>query len=347
MWNLRVRKTAPVAADGNTPPVVSPREEVRPNDRPIIIRESMIGKLCTGLFCSSVVAIVMNFANLKWLVIHLFAFCLSLFGKDDYIVKPTDALKQTAEELKGKLKGEVGKLPVSLGAKTPEQLKFEAEQKEAERKRRDASETETLLARAGLIAFPCDKSWPLERLRVEVTAAEKRCKEESERQRLIERATKLGLVVDKSDNAQSIKARVDEAEEKAAEELKKKPLLQRADKIGFVVNPTLDYRALRHEVEEAEKDVAADAEYQAKHRQWEEECSQWRKNRSYGKYGLCNNPRCRNVLEMKGSMYVNECSNCGSISRGDVARTLYYGIYPPKEPEKPKRNASLLWKVFH
>ena len=111
--------------------------------QPIIIKDGLLGKLGMGLFCSTIVAIVMNFAGLKWLVVHVFALFLSLFGRDVYDVKPKEAVKAAARDAIGHYKGEARKavspatLPVALpgiGQKSPEQLRFEADQKEAERK---------------------------------------------------------------------------------------------------------------------------------------------------------------------------------------------------------------------
>ena len=208
-------------------------------DRPR--RESWLGRLGIGLVCSSIIAIIMNFAGLKWLVLYLFAGVLALFG---WHVKPperdTVVLKDKLDQLKGgaSLHPGLGKDAVTL---TVENTRLEREKLKSERDRREAEEK----------------------------AEHERKKDKEEREKLAVKARAIGLDFEPGWSTVQLRAEVEQAEVRAEEEARKKPYYARADKIGLVVDPTLDAKALKQQVEEAEKEVAADADYQAKYRAWE------------------------------------------------------------------------------
>ena len=286
-------------------------------ERAIIIKDGLGSKIFWGVFSSGIVAIIMNFIGLKWFLIHVIALVLSLFGKDSYIIKPTDAVKAAATETFEKAKGEarrsapVGLPPVmpvpGFGHKTPEQLKIEAEQKEAERQRKQREETATLQARAAVVKFEIDKEWTLERLRLEVPKAEER---------------------------------VEEAE-------KKKPWLQRADKIGLEVDPGWDSKALRKQVEDAEEDLANDAKYQAEHRAWERAMEEYKHQLAHGVNARCTNPRCRRPMRISPSSAKRtlQCKACLTQFGGSRAMALWTPPPPPKEPVPPGKK-SFLARIF-
>lgn len=293
------------------------REPERERERPIIIREGFVQKIFWGVLCSGIVAVIMNFVGLKWLFVHVIALFLSLFGRDSYVVKPTDAVQATATDTLDVLKDKAQKaahpvavapsLPIpGLAPKTPEQLKIEQEQKEAERLRREKSERETLLARAAVVKFEIDKDWTLERLRVEVPHAEER---------------------------------VEEAE-------KKKPLLQRADKIGLEVDLSWDSKALRKQVEDAEEDVAKDAAYQAERREWERAMEQYKYQLAHGPNARC--PRCKKPLRVSpgAAKRTLQCKACLTSFGGSRAMALWKPPPPPKEPTPPGRKSSFLRRLF-
>ena len=225
--------------------------------------------------------------------------------------------RQPRRDAIGHYKGEARKavspatLPVALpgiGQKSPEQLRFEADQKEAERKRREESERKTLLARADVVGLEYEDDWPLEKLRIEVRRAE------------------------------------DEAEEAA----RKKPLLARADKIGLQVDPTVDSKALKHQVEEGEKEAAADADYQARLRQYERDLDAWKHRVATGPNARCPNPKCRYAMHISDGRLNTKgvCPRCGAFFPCRAARANFTPPPPPREPLPPKKNPGLLKRVF-
>ena len=179
--------------------------------------------------------------------------------------------------------------------------------READRLRREQSEIKSWLARAAVVKFDCDKDWPLEKLRVEVPLAEHR----------------------------------------AAEEVKKKPLYERADKIGLKVDPTVDSKTLRQQVEEAEKELAADADYQAKLREWERAMEEYNDKLEHGPNARC--PRCRWATHFGKSRIKTQfvCPKCTGIFTVRQAMAFWTPPPPPRKPTPPRKNPGFLWRVFH
>ena len=213
--------------------------------------DRLSGRIIIGLLCSSIVFVAFNFGGVKTAVRYLASAVIHL-GGDPLTDKGgiIDKLEHKIDEVKKPHLplAQPGMVPLpAFGHKSPEQLKLEAELKEAERQRRVASEITSLLARASVVKLDCDKDWPLEKLRVEVPLAEHR----------------------------------------AAEEVKKKPILERADKIGLKPDPSLDAKTLRQQVEDAEKELAADADYQAQLREWERAMAAYERRLANGPNARC------------------------------------------------------------
>lgn len=180
-------------------------------------RERLLGRLGMGLFCSSVVAVVMNFAGLKWIIIHVFALFLSLFGGDAYEVHPKEAVKELAkgkldhirEEAK-KVVASAGDTPLTeavdrvnpvnravtkigepvrqagaaitegahkVGEKVKDTVDDVAEALDARRQRHEAEEKDKLLVQARVLGLSPLPGWSLATLRTEVTLAEKQARE--------------------------------------------------------------------------------------------------------------------------------------------------------------------------
>jgi hypothetical protein len=271
--------------------------------QPIVIKDGLLGKLGMGLFCSTIVAIVMNFAGLKWLVVHIFALFLSLFGKDAYVVKPAEAVKEAARDAMDHIK-EKAKKSVAPGVPIPVagiNVKTK-EEREADRIRKEESERNELRARADLLKLKYQEGWTLEKLRVEVQQADHEARE---------------------------------AARKAEEEEKKKPLLARADKIGLLVDKTVDYKVLKEQVEKGEKEYAADAKLQADIRQYEENLKVRDYLLKHGPNCRCPNPKCRYQFrsERKNGQFI--CPKCRGLFNITQAKA---NMPPPPMPVYPKRD---------
>ena len=273
--------------------------------------DRLSGRIIIGLFCSSIVFVVFNFGGVKTAVRYLASAVIHLGGDPltdkggiiDKLEHKIEAVKKPPLPL-----APPGMVPLpGIGRKSPEQLQFEADQKEAERKRREASEIKSLLARAGVVKLACYPDWPLETLRVEVPLAEHR----------------------------------------AAEEVRKKPLLERADKIGLTPDPSLDARTLKQQVEDAEKELAADADYQAQLREWERAMAAYERKLADGTNARCPNPGCRNPMRIVNTKGKGQCKRCLAMFPRTQAIALYKPPPPPKKPLPPKKNPGLLWRLFH
>jgi hypothetical protein len=279
--------------------------------QPIIIKDSLLGKIGMGLFCASVVAIIMNFAGLKWLVVHVFALFLSLFGRDVYDVKPTEAVKAAAHDTIDHYKGEARKAagPVllpAIGHATPEEIKAKAEAKEAERKRQEESDIKKFHARAAAVGLKYGEDWELEKLRVEVPLAEQRFEYDKERKVLLAQARELNLPVDDD----------------------------------------LDNKTLKEEIKEEKAFQKADTDYQESLRAWKLAMERYQWNIDHGPNARCPNQRCRNVMRISSPKGPGQCKRClGFFPRSQMIAN-WTPPPPPKQPLPPKRKPSLLKRIF-
>jgi hypothetical protein len=277
------------------------------------LRQRIAKQVAMGILCSCVATAFYNIAPIKkavlWIcsvVVHVGGDPLS--GKDGIASKIEQKLDKAIEKTPH-VRVPGGGIPNgNLIHRSPEQLKAEAELKEAERKRREESEMKTLIARAEAVGLDYEDDWTLEKFRVEVPRAEH------------------------------------EAEETA----KKKPLLARADKIGLQVDPTADSKTLKHQVEEAEKEAAADAEYQARLRQYERAREEWRNRVATGPNARCPNPKCHHTMRFNPSRIGTQflCSSCNGVFPVRMAMARWTPPPPPKEPLPPKKNPGLWKRIF-
>jgi hypothetical protein len=277
------------------------------------LRWRIAKKIALGLLCSCIATAIFKFADLKNFVLASCSIANRVFGD------PIGGKEGIAKKFEDKIDHALEKTPhigvpggsgpkVSPLHKSPDQLKAEADLKEVERKRREESEMKTLIARAEAIGLEFEDDWTLEKFRVEVPRAEH------------------------------------EAEETA----KKKPLLARADKIGLEVDPTADSKTLKHQVEEGEKEVAADADYQAKRRQYERDLEAWKRRVESGPNAVCPNNKCRHTMHFPQSRIGTQfiCSGCNGIFPVRMAMARWTPPRPPKEPLPPKKNPGLWRRIF-
>lgn len=201
-----------------------------------------------------------------------------------------------------------------------------AEQIEAERQ----SEKAELVAEAEAVGLNWREDWPLEKFRVELRVFKEK----------------------KAQAAMAERQRQKDEAHRAAEEERKKPLYARADKIGLTVDPTLSSSDLAEVVAAGEAELAADAEYQALHRQWEAAMSEWTDEIENGPNGRCLTRGCGRLFHFNDargkdqSMGKAICPKCHRGFWRVQAQEWYRPPAPPKEPLPPRKNAGLLWKIL-
>ena len=282
-------------------------EEPRPPEQPHFVivpppdpwLKKYAMKIVGSLACASIVAIAMNYGGVKWGVLTTCKVILGVFDRHPKIPKVEKVLGEIEE-------GHLPKLgpTINIAPKSPEQLKFEAEQKEANRIRREESERKTLLARAEAVKFACNEETTLEELRVNVPAAEKRAREEPER----------------------------------------KLLHARADKIGLEVDPAMELKPLKQHVEKAEKALADNADYQAALRAHQRAMQQYREFLARGPNARCPNSKCGHLMRIEAGRANGGavCSKCNLIFPCRMGWAHFTPPAPPRAPHPPGSKKGLL-----
>lgn len=185
-----------------------------------------------------------------------------------------------------------------------------------------------LRAEADAEAMTWKEDWPLEKLEVELRAHREKVREAARRE----------------------KQRIKDEEKRVAEEAREQPLYARADKIGLKVDPRLDYHSFKEQVEQAEAELAADAVYQAAHRQWEEDVKKWDHDRLFGPNARCMNPRCDRLFTFDDALdYVvgkERCPKCRCYFWRSQAKEHFKRPPRPEEPAPPRKKPGLIWGLF-
>ena len=181
---------APMTRDSLQPQ--EQRADSYPGQRGTIIiqqpKSNLLGKLGMGLFCSTIVTIVMYFMQLRMFIIHILAFIVSMFGGTHYDVKtrtgsgPSQAIS-TGKTLLAKALHQAeqkGKEAAKAAARPVKSVIQKAERKVEQAERAVVSARDDFLSKLE------ERKAAIGKARAEVEAAEK--------QRLLARAAGLGVM---------------------------------------------------------------------------------------------------------------------------------------------------------
>ncbi len=302
-----------------------PEGLITPDAQPLIDRPRInvsrllppwLAWLVRGVICSLIAMAIWNQVPVWNAIRYVAAGIVHTTG--DPLTGEGGIVTQAEEEYK-KLKGRAPHIPVGipnpLHKKSPEQIEDDRRRKEAEDRRREESEIRSLQARADVIGFSYNISWPVEKYRVEVPAAEGRACAEKDREK---------------------------------EAMERKALINRGTKANLGVNPELPLEELRKQVEEAERELKANVDYQLELRRFEEAKWQYDEEARRGPNARCPVPKCRFPLRLHTTnpTWQAMCPSCNYVTSRRVFLAQWRKPPPPQEPTPPRMNKGILGRFF-
>jgi hypothetical protein len=273
----------------------------------------LLKRFIMGMIGSCLFSAIMFFVQIKAFIAIILAAILAFLG---WGVHPPQEVKDAGHDLGVRIEkkvkdhlpaaGVVGVPNGNLIHRSPEQLKADAELKEAER--REESEMKTLIARAEALDLEFEDDWTLEKFRVEVPRAEHEAKEAALKKPLLARADKIGLQVDPTADSKTLRHQVEEGEKEAAADA--------------------EYQArLRH--------------YERAKEEWRNRVATG--PNAHCPNPKCRHTMRFNPSRI-GTQFL--CSSCNGVFPVRMAMARWTPPPPPKEPLPPKKNPGLWKRIF-